>query len=318
MRSPSSVPVVHAYPDLGPMIPAARERLPATEIVVIPDEAAFADSIGDVEVLFTFRPPTEHWARADSLRLLQMTGAGVDSVLPAVGLRDEVTICNAVGIHLPEMAEFVLGMVLSLHLGVPKLVDQQRAHDWTWVLHPALAGRRAVILGTGRIGAGCAELLRAVGLRVDGVSRSGAAVDGFDRVVTVERRMEVLDGADIIVVLVPLTPETVGLVGRDELAALAPGSQLVDVSRGGIVDHDALRWGLREGPLAAAALDVFDPEPLPADDPMWDEPNVLITPHVAALSSDYFDRLVDVLVENVERLRDGRPLLNVVDRDRGY
>jgi phosphoglycerate dehydrogenase-like enzyme len=300
------------------MVVSARERLPGTEIVVISDEQAFAESIGEVEVLFTFRPPTDQWSGADSLRLIQMTGAGVDSVLPAVGLRDEVTICNAVGIHLPEMAEFVLGMVLSLHLGVPKLVDQQRDHDWSWVLHPALAGRRAVVLGTGKIGAGCAGLLRAVGLRVDGVSRSGDPVDGFDRVVSVEQRMEVLRGADIVVVLVPLTPDTVGLVGSDELAVLAAGSQLVDVSRGGIVDHDALRWALRDGPLAAAALDVFDPEPLPADDPMWDEPNVLITPHVAALSSDYFDRLVGVLVENVERLRDGRPLINVIDRDRGY
>ncbi|MEM8903472.1 MAG: D-2-hydroxyacid dehydrogenase [Actinomycetota bacterium] len=316
--SETPIPVVHAYPDLGPMVVSARERLPGTEVVVIPDEPAFADAIGDVEVLFTFRPPTDQWSRAERLRLLQMTGAGVDSVLPAVGLRDDVAICNAVGIHLPEMAEFVLGMVLSLHLGVPKLVDQQRAHDWSWVLHPALAGRRVVILGTGKIGVGCAELLRAVGLRVDGVSRSGAPVEGFDRVVTVERRLELLDGADIVVVLVPLTSETVGLVGRDELSVLAPGSQLVDVSRGGIVDHDALRWALREGPLAAAALDVFDPEPLPADDPMWDEPNVLITPHVAALSSAYFDRLVGVLVENVGRLREGRPLINVVDRDRGY
>lgn len=300
------------------MVVSARERLPGTEIVVISDEQAFAESIGEVEVLFTFRPPTDQWSGADSLRLIQMTGAGVDSVLPAVGLRDEVTICNAVGIHLPEMAEFVLGMVLSLHLGVPKLVDQQRDHDWSWVLHPALAGRRAVVLGTGKIGAGCAGLLRAVGLRVDGVSRSGDPVDGFDRVVSVEQRMEVLRGADIVVVLVPLTSDTVGLVGSDELAVLADGSQLVDVSRGGIVDHDALRWALRDGPIAAAALDVFDPEPLPADDPMWDEPNVLITPHVAALSSDYFDRLVGVLVENVERLRDGRPLINVIDRDRGY
>ncbi len=318
MTTPSAVPVVHAYPDLGPMVVSARERLPGTEIVVIPDEAAFAEVIGDVEVLFTFRPPTGQWAAADALRLIQMTGAGVDSVLPAPDLAEHVTICNAVGIHLPEMAEFVLGMVLSLHLGVPKLVDQQRAHDWSWVLHPALAGRRAVILGTGKIGAGCAELLRAVGLRVDGVSRSGSPTEGFDRVVTVDRRMEVLEDADIVVVLVPLTPDTVGLVGRDELAVLASGSQLVDVSRGGIVDHDALRWALREGPLAAAALDVFDPEPLPAHDPMWDEPNVLITPHIAALSSDYFDRLVGVLVDNVERLRDGRPLINVIDRGRGY
>ena len=276
MSEPSVVPVVHAYPDLGPMAVSAREQLPATEIVILPDEAAFADSIADIEVLFTFRPPTDHWARAESLRLIQLTGAGVDSVLPARDLAEDVTICNAVGIHLPEMAEFVLGMVLTQHLGVPQLVDQQRRHEWSWVMHPALAGRRAVILGTGTIGVGCAKLLRAVGLRVDGVSRSGAAVEGFDRVVSVEQRLDVLDGADVVVVLVPLTPDTIGLVARDEL------------------------------------------EPLPADDPMWDEPNVVVTPHVAALSREYFERLVGVLVDNVERLRAGRPLVNVVDRDRGY
>ncbi|MEM9034276.1 MAG: D-2-hydroxyacid dehydrogenase [Actinomycetota bacterium] len=316
--APPSVPVVHSFPDLGPMVVRARELLPDTEIVVLPDEAAFAAAIGEIEVLFTFRPPREHWADAGALRMIQVPGAGVDSILPAPELPERVAVCNAIGIHLPEMAEFVLGMVLSLHLRVPELVQQQQRHEWAWQLHSPLAGSRAVIIGTGHIGVGCAEMLRGIGVSVDGVSRSGRPVDGFDRVVSTERRLDVLEDADIVIVLVPLTPDTVGLVGRDELAAVAEGALLVDVSRGEIVDHDALRWSLREGPLARAALDVFETEPLPAEDPIWDEPGVLVTPHIAALSKEYFDRIVDVLVDNVHRLRSGEALRNVVDRELGY
>lgn len=315
---PADVPVLHAFPDLGPMVTRARELLPGTEVVVLPDEAAFAEAIGEIEVLFTFRPPRHRWADAQALRMIQVPGAGVDSILPAPELGPDVAVCNAIGIHLPEMAEFVLGMVLALHLQVPDLVDQQRRHEWSWRLHSPLAGKRAVMIGTGHIGVGCAEMLRAVGVSIDGVSRSGRPVEAFDRVVPTEQRLEVLDGADIVIVLVPLTPDTLGLVGADELGAVAEGAMLIDVSRGGIVDHDALRASLRHGPLARAALDVFETEPLPVDDPIWDEPGVLVTPHIAALSAEYFDRIVDVLVDNVERLRAGQPLRNVIDRALGY
>ncbi len=315
---------VHVQSSLGFLVDGLRDGLAAaghddTEIVTVgDDEDAFVAALDDMEALIAFHPPPGHWAAARTLRLLQVPGAGVDSVLPAPDLGEHVTVCNAVGIHLPEMAEFAVGMVLALHLDVPRLVDQQRRREWRWVLHGPLAGRRAVVVGLGHIGEAIAAGLAANGLRVDGVSRSGAPVEGIDRVVDSSRRLEVLTGADVVVVVVPLTEATTGLIGTAELGALAEGALLVDVSRGGVVDHHALVAALERGRVRGAALDVFDTEPLPPDDARWDVPGLLVTPHIAAISPDYFGRLTELCVDNLVRLAEGRELRNVVDRSRGY
>lgn len=314
-----SVTRIHTFPDFGPLAGDSLERsLGVREIVALSDEDAFVAALPDMEVLFTFRPPAGHWALGERLRLVQLSGAGVDGVLPAPDLSDDVALCNALGIHLPEMSEFVLGMVMALHLQVPRLLIQQRSHEWSWVLHPALAGRRAVVVGLGHIGEAIAHQLAANGLRVDGVRRSGDPVEGIDRVLPTSRLAEVLEGADVLVVVAPLTDETRGLIGADELALLAPGALLVDVSRGGITSADAVVEALGTGRLGGAALDVFETEPLPADSALWDVPGLIVTPHIAAIGPDYLDRLVGVLAENVRRLEEGDDLLHVVDRARGY
>ena len=131
-------------------------------------------------------------------------------------------------------------------------------------------------------------------------------------------RLDVIAGADVLVVIAPLTDETRGLIGSQELAALRPGALVVDVSRGGVTDVDALVEALGSGQVAAAAVDVFDPEPLPGDSGLWDVPNLLITPHVAGLSRGYVARWAATLADNLDALERGTPLTNVVDRSLGY
>jgi len=192
-------------------------------------------------------------------------------------------------------------------------------------------------VGYGRIGREIGRLARAHRMRVVGVTRTGqapaaaelaaqadfgstAAVAGDADVAVVEpdRLHEVAARSDYLVVVVPLTPQTRGLVDRSAIGSMKPGAVLVNVSRGGVVDEDAVRDALRDGRLGGAALDVFDTEPLPPDSPWWTEPGVLVTPHVAGLSPDYYDQVRAIVVENLRRFAEQRPLLNLVDRERGY
>lgn len=133
-----------------------------------------------------------------------------------------------------------------------------------------------------------------------------------------DRLRDVLPRCDYVVVVVPLTAQTRGMLDRAAIESMKPGAVLVNVARGGIVDEDALRNALRDGSLAGAVLDVFDDEPLPPDSPWWDEPNVVVTPHVAGLAPSYAEQVQQIVAENLRRFATGRPLLNLVDRDRGY
>lgn len=288
------------------------------DVVVIDDGDELVERLGEVEALLAWRPPTGHWQRAEKLRLLQVPAAGVDSVLPAPDLADSVVLCNATGAHNPHMPEFAIGVLLALAKGVPTFVAQQQEKVWRARNPIVLHGTTLGVIGLGTIGEGVAAAARGLGMRVVGVRRSGGEVEGIDRVVTPDRMDEVLPHCQSVVVVAPLTPETRGLVGTEALDLLPDGALLVDVSRGGVVDPEAVVAALRSGKLAAAALDVFETEPLPADSPLWDEPNLLITPHSAGLSPSYFGHLADIFVANIAALDGGGPCPTAVDRTRGY
>jgi D-2-hydroxyacid dehydrogenase (NADP+) len=155
-------------------------------------------------------------------------------------------------------------------------------------------------------------------MRVTGVRRSGQPVEGVDLVVTTAERNRALAGADVVVIVTPLTEETRGLIGAIEVAALAPGALLVDVSRGGVTNIDAVVSALEFGQLGGACIDVFETEPLAEDSALWDVPNLTVSPHTAGLSGDYLDRLIDVLIASVDALNRGEAPTNVVDHQAGY
>lgn len=310
---------LHAFHFAGEAIrPLVERAFPDREYVVWTEDDAFARGIGEVEWLFALRPPRGHWARAGRLRLIQMSGAGVDSLLPAPDLPAGVRVANARGVHEPEMPEFLLAMVLALAKRVPRAATQQARREWRMFAGLRLDGATAGILGLGAIGHSLARRLGALGMRVIGTRRGGRPLAGVDVVHGPDGTDRVLRESDVVVVLLPLTEETRGRLDARALGLMKPRALLVNAARGGIVDEEALARALHEGRLGGAAVDVFEEEPLPPESPLWDAPGCLVTPHVAGLTRDYMERVGALFVDNVRRLEAGRPLANEIDPRRGY
>lgn len=290
-----TIQTVHVYPS------TAKDFL--TPIVTVLDErdVVFLDelepALPDIEALVHLGKAPIDWASADKLKLIQVGGAGVDGLLPATNLADSVIITNASGSHEPEMAEFVLAAMFALAYRIPDYVEQQRTKVWKQRMPRALAETTLCVVGLGTIGQAVAARAKALGMTITGVRRSGEPVEGIDRVTTMENRLEAIADADVLVVVAPLTEETRGLIGPAELAALAPRATMIDVSRGGVSDIDAVVEALDSGQLSGAAIDVFEPEPLPSTSPLWEVPNLLLTPHTAGNSRTYVSRWAKTLAE---------------------
>ena len=310
---------LHAYHAFGEALrPHLEEAFPERELVVWTDEAEFARGIDQAQALLALQAPRGHWHRAGRLRLIQMSGAGVDSLLPDADLPETVRVANCRGIHEPEMAEFTLALLLALAKRLPRAARQQAAGEWRMFAGQRLDGATLGILGLGAIGQSLARRCKALGMRVIGTRRSGEPLPDVDRVFGSAGTEQVLAESDAVVVLLPLTPETRGCIDAAMLAAMKPRALLVNVARGGIVDEEALAEALEQGRLGGAAIDVFEQEPLQAESPLWTARNALVTPHVAGLTRDYMKRVADVFFDNVRRLETGQPLRNEIDRTRGY
>jgi len=306
----------HMRPDL--FRDAVQAKLPQCELVCWHDEAEFVAGIADAEVLMAFRPPRGHWRGAERLRFLQMTGAGVDALLPAPDLPARVRVANARGIHAEHMGEFTLAMMLAFEKRIPTWLEEQRQRRWQYHGIRTLRGKTVAVLGLGSIGLEVARLCRAFGMRIVGTRRSGAPAEGVERVVVPAATVELLAEADYVVILLPLTPETRDSIGAELLDALPQHAVLINLARGGIVDEAELARRLDDGRLRGAALDVFRQEPLPKESPLWAAPNTILTPHISGWFPGYAERVADIFVANLERLERGAPLLNEIDRERGY
>ena len=252
---------------------------------------------------------------APRLRFLQLLTQGFDNA-KAHGVPDGVTVANAGNAYSPSVAVHAVALLLALCRGLPATADNKAARKWDRAPGAAaidLDGRLVAILGFGGIGREVARLLRPFGARIVAVTRSATPDPLADEAVSVDRLGEVLPRADAIVLALPLDPTTHHLIGASALAACKPGARLVNVARGGIVDGAALAAALRVGTLGGAGLDVTDPEPLPADDPLWEAPNLIITPHFAgACGPSGHRRLADVAGDNIRRFLDGQPPEHVV------
>lgn len=256
-------------------------------------------------------------ALASELRLVHALGAGVDGLLGEVP--PGVTVVRAAELSAGEVCEHAWALVLALARRVPLAIEQQRARVWRPFAAQGLAGRTLAVLGLGAIGGRIAAIGAAFGMRVIGTrrrARDTSATSVVERPPSATRA--VLTEADVVVVALPKTSATAGLLGPDMLAAMRPGALLVVVSRGGIVDEGALVERLRGGSLAGAALDVAAVEPLPEDSPLWHAPNLLRTPHVAGWTPDYARRIGAVIRMNLDRLDRGLAPLGLVDRLHGY
>ena len=280
----------------------------------------FERHLPEVEYLLALRPPRRRWQPAARLRLVQMVGVGVDSVLPAPDLAPGVALANASGVAASALAEFALSLVLALEKGLPGAWTQQSEKVWRNWVPRRLEGQTVAILGLGTIGMELASRLARLGVEVIGTRRSAETRDGAVgvRVWGPEATAEVLERASIVVVLLPSTSATEGLLDAEMLDHMESGARLIHLARGGIVDEVEVAARLHDGRLGGAAFDVFATEPLPKDSPLWTAPGMLITPHNSGLFAEYGGDLVDLFSENIERLRAGSVVRNLVDRDRGY
>lgn len=249
-------------------------------------------------------------AEMTKLAVIQTLTAGVENFLPHVP--DGVTLCNAAGVHDASTAELAVALTLASGRRLDRFARQQPEGRWQPELGRALADQRVLIVGYGRIGQAIER--RLAGFEVASVTRvARRARDGEPRVHPIEALPELLPEADVVILIAPATPETEGLIGAAELALLPDGALLVNVARGVLVDTDALVAETATGRLRAA-LDVTDPEPLPADHPLWRIPNVFVVPHVGGASSAFFPRADRLVAAQLRRWVAGEPLENVIER----
>ncbi|MBI4951084.1 MAG: D-2-hydroxyacid dehydrogenase [Myxococcales bacterium] len=297
---------------------AVRALAPERRVAACARAEELGDGLGDVEVLFATYPPAGSWAGAARLRLVQLLSAGADLLLPAPDLPPGVRVAGLGDSFATETSVHALACLLASCRALPTLCLRQAARQWRPFASPTLAGSTLGVLGLGAVGARVARLGAAFGMHVLGLRREARPTAGVDEVFGPEGLGEILRRADYLVVALPLTPATRGLLDARALALLRPSAVLVNVARGALVDEAALDARLREGRLGGAALDAFAEEPLPPESGLWDAPNTLVTPHVAGLGRRYVERAAAVLVDNVARLERGEPLLHGIDRATGY
>jgi phosphoglycerate dehydrogenase-like enzyme len=288
-------------------------------------EAEFRALLAETEVLYDFDLATAPrlTALAPKLRWIQTSSAGVGQAVVRYGLdRADVLVTTASGIHAGPLAEFVMMAALMFTKRAFYLLEAKERREFARFCSGELRGRTMAIVGPGRVGREVARVARAFGMTVTALGRGAHTPEelGVDRVYARAELHELLAGADYLVLSVPHTPETEGLIGAGELAAMRPTAILINVARGQVVDEDALVAALRAGRLAGAALDVFRQEPLPPDSPLWTLPNVLIDPHSASTADSENAKITALFCENLRHYLAGHPerMRNILDKTRLY
>lgn len=290
-------------------------------------EERWRQLLGEADILFDF----DHTHRDDlpelapNIRWIQATSAGIGQFIKrqAYDQRMPNTIfTTASGVHAVPLAEFCIMALLMFNKGASRMMhDQQRKH-WERYAGTDVRGRTVGIIGMGKIGAEVARLSRAFGMTVIGTKRNASNVDanslGLDELYPLSKLRSLLHRSEYLVMIAPHTPETENMLGADELALLPRGAFLISIGRGATIDEPALIEALRSGHLGGAALDVFADEPLPVDSPLWEMPNVLVSPHSASTSDRENARITELFCENLKRFLTGQPLLNVLNTETLY
>ncbi|MFI0463038.1 D-2-hydroxyacid dehydrogenase [Saccharopolyspora sp. 5N102] len=316
-RTPTVV-VLH-----GGTPPAEMARIQAHAELRYADADQLADALPGADVLFVwaFRSEavTDAWPRADALRWVHAASAGVDRLLFPALQDSDVLLTNSRGVFDRPMAEYVLATVLAFAKDLHTTLRLQDRKQWQHRVTERVAGKSALVVGTGPIGRAIARQLTAAGLTVSGGGRVGRSDDpDFGDVHASSDLAHVIGAFDYVVLAAPLTEQTKGLVDAEVLAHCRPTARLINVGRGELVVETDLIAALRAGQLGGAALDVFDTEPLPETSPLWEMPNVLVSPHMSGDTIGWVDELVDLFLENLRSYTDGTQLRNVVDKQRGY
>jgi glyoxylate/hydroxypyruvate reductase len=283
--------------------------------------AEFAAAMRDAEALITDTGTVSANFPCDApqLKLLFVTSAGLDGLAPFSWLPPGVTLMNNRGTHAVKSGEFGIMSLLMLANRIPRMVTQQRAGAWREIWGSVLGGRSVTIVGLGTLGGAVAEHAARFGMVVTGVRSNPAPHPHCARVVGTDTLDDVLPGSEFLVLACPLTEATRNLLDRRRLALLPPAAGIVNIGRGGLLDQDALCEMLEQDRISGAVLDVFTPEPIPAEHRLWTTPNLIISPHTSADDpATYNPRSLDIFLDNLRAWRDGLPLPNRFDIARGY
>lgn len=277
------------------------------------------ERLRSADVLFGWRFDRSNLAqRAPNLRWIHAPGAGINHFIPFDWLPRQTVFTNNRGIHGARALEYAIMAILMLNNRVPEMVTHQRAGRWQQLFNSGIEGKTLLVIGVGSVGGGIAMWAKRFGMHVIGIRRTGRASRHVDQMHTPDALRRLLPRADFVAVATPATSHTMHMLGRAEIGLLKNGAGLLNYSRAALVDYVALRERLLRGELSAV-LDVFDPEPLPADSPLWTTPNLIITPHS---SSDdtlrYTPKTLDLLFGQMERFIAGKKLANVVSRELEY
>jgi len=281
----------------------------------------------DAEVLVSWSLRPEQFRTARKLRWVHSPAAAVHLFMFPEFIQSDVLLTNAREVHGPVVAEQVMAMILALAKLLPQAVRFQLKHEWgqdaAWTARPRIReieGATLGLLGLGSIGRGVATRAAALGMRVMGVrgNPEKGVPAGVQQVFPMAQLDDVLAQSDYVVLSLPVTPETRGLMNADRLGRMKRDACLVNVGRGPLVDEVALAEALRNHTIGGAALDVFEKEPLPADSALWGLENLLITPHTAGMTEKLWERHYVLIAENLRRYLTGQPMLGLVDKRRGY
>jgi len=300
-----------------------RSAYPDVEFVAAGSPQDVISAVADADAYFG-NPSREVFLAAKKLRWIQAPSAGIEFVhqIPEL-VASDVVLTNARGAHATTIAEHTFAMLLTLTRGLRFFDHAKGCHTWLrgdgYRQVEGLAGKTIGIVGYGNIGRAIGKRAHAFEMTVKAVDAQPVTGDGYASSV---QQLDGLNGmireSDVLAVAVPITPETRGMIGEEQIRLLKPGSYLVAVSRGGIVDEPALIRALKDGHLAGAGLDVTEVEPLPSDNPLWDAPNLIITPHISGGSQLTTELMWTIFFENVGHFVKGEPLRNVTDKKLGY
>ena len=303
-----------------------RERFPQMRVVDLPHHDRLPPELPDTDIFVGYLLRPEQLRLATRLKWIHSTAAGVAQLMYPEMRSSGIVITNASGVHAPAMAEHIVGMMVAVARDFSGALRAQLQRQWAqqqiWdgPHRPReLGGDTVLIVGFGAVGRAVAERLRAFGMHVWAVTRSGKADPALAELAFLPEQLDTaLAAADYVVLAAPETPETHHMLGAAQLAKMKPTSFLVNVARGSLVDQDALIAALERRAIAGAALDVASPEPLPPESALWALDNVFITPHVSGISERIWVRQGDLLIENLERWFGRQELRNQVDLARGY
>jgi phosphoglycerate dehydrogenase-like enzyme len=294
------------------------QEFPGLRVHAATDLDELPEDLSPIDVLVSFGVAVNDdvLRRLENLKWIQSLATGVDHFLRSPALRPSVLITSGRGIHGPMMREMAAFMMLCLSHNVLRQVEDQKAHRWERRLWTLLYEKSAVVVGLGVSGLAIGELMSALGMKVIGVTRTMREIAGFTAMMPTDRLIDAAREADYLINVLPANPENTGLFSREVFAAMRPTAFFINIGRGETVDETALVDSLREKRIAGAALDVFASRPLPPSSPLWDLPNVVITPHIGGYVAEYERYVMPIVIDNMRHFLAGRPeaMRNVVRR----